>query len=187
MKGADAFIIALAERIAPDEIDTAPAVLAAAERGGDAWKAVLRGDPKTVIGGWMGLADVVAIIPHVIAAVQAHWPNVAATVSHWPNVAATVKTNWPIVETALQASVVAIHSAETIRAIQTWADGGGQSSGADAALPSTVAQLLEAMSEELRRQGVEPRKATEAAAATVEALAGNPENAAAFLAAVKPR
>ena len=165
MKESDAFIIALAELIAPDEVDTAPALLAAAARGGEDWRQALHLKTGTIIGGWIGPAEYQPIMAYVIDAVQA---------------------SWPVVQFALEASVVGIHVAELAHAIRHWVAGAKATAEAEAVLPRAVISALEGLRDELRRHGVEAGRAAELAGATVEAMAVRPEAGAAFMQAVRP-
>lgn len=162
MKGSDAFIISLAEQISPDEVDTAPAILALVEKHGRAWRREYDKASPSVIGGWTGLATSVATIPDLITALQ---------------------ENWHYVEVFLEVSIVSIHVTEISRWIREWRAGKTlEQKDNDSEI---VVKLLQALKDQLLQQGIDPARSTELSSVTVDALATNP-NAAEFVQHVRP-
>jgi hypothetical protein len=164
VRGCDAFIIGLAEQIAPDEIDTAPAALARAEQNGLEWQKTRKRQTSTVVGGWAGLIEQAVVIPDTIAALQ---------------------ESWHMVQAVLELSIVGIHVAEFARWIREWR--AGQKSTETVGSHAAVIHALDALREELIKRGFETATATDVAGVTLEALDTDRANAAEFMAAVRPK
>ncbi|HET6469724.1 MAG TPA: hypothetical protein VFG43_15225 [Geminicoccaceae bacterium] len=83
------FLESLAERIAPDEIDLAPAVLQAAEDGGRAWQELLRPARGAVFGGVTGGGEVtlIAIVTDAFMVAKPVLTQLLGMLQHAANIA----------------------------------------------------------------------------------------------------
>lgn len=150
MKGSELFIIALAERIAPEEVDTAPAILGVIERNGKDWRAAIEKN-KAVIGGWTGIAELPTVMPDVVIALQ---------------------HSWHTLELVLELSVVGIHLSELRKWTAEWLDRKKASHPSDQ--QDVLLNALNTLAEEIRKRGMAPETANVLAAGALEVVASNP-------------
>jgi hypothetical protein len=160
MTKADEFAIALAERLAPDEIDSAPAILAAVRRGSPPRKNA-SGAPVT--GGVFGLAE---------------------ATQHLSDIYNTCVACSPYLHAALEWILDGVHVVVIAEAVRQWRAGGGKGDDTDGAVPSEILEALNHLRDDLRGRGFDPANSEEVAAGTVDLLAARPDEGVAFLAAL---
>lgn len=156
-----AFVVALAERVAPDEIDTVPALLALIEKSPSDWQDRQKATAP-VIGGWTGLVDATLTMPDVLLALQ---------------------HSWHAMEIFLELTIVSIHAAE----ISKWAREvlRRPHQAPRPPVPDALIQAITTLSEELKRVGVSSDRAPEIANDTI-ALIATDTNSTELLKAIKP-
>lgn len=154
------FTIVLAERVAPDEVDVAPAIADAAAEGGPAWEQVRRVESGPVFGGAIDSIEPGTLVA-VFGAIRAGWDIFAAVCERGAELAAIL---------TFCRNVLGARDAKPSNAGE-----------------ERVAHDLRRVAELLQREGLTPERADRVAAQTLGTFAEQPELGRATLAAIKPQ
>ena len=150
------FAISLAERVSPDEVDLAPALLASAREGGEAWRRATARGGGVVIGGMGGLAETLGML-HL---------------------------NFESLKFCVEAAVVGIHMTELRPWIREHIAGKSASGEPAQSTGAKAAQFIEQVAARLEAKGLAKLEARRNADVIGELLAENPEAGAEFLEAL---
>jgi hypothetical protein len=150
------FAIRLAERVSPDEVDLAPALLASAREGGEAWRRATARDGGVVVGGMHGVIELLGML-HL---------------------------NFDSLKFCVEAAVVGIHATELRVWIREHIVGTSAVSEPARPAGAKATQFIDQVAARLEAKGLAKPEAQRNADVIGELLAENPEDGAEFLEAL---